>query len=555
MGEIFAPYKWEALFARWPDILAAFGTTVGISAGALVLALALGFVFSMLSVSRFKPLRAVARLYVEVVQNVPLLLQVFVLYAVFPLLGLSLASFWIGVLAIGVYHGAYMSEVVRSGIGSIHRGQFEAAKSQGFTYLQTMMLVILPQAMRIILPPLAVQAANLVKNTSVLALIAGGELMYFSNSFAGDTSYYGPAYVAAAVLYFAICFPLSRAAVYLEHRMRSRRHVVTGDATEVLEADGADVTPGTHDLTGRAAAAALAGGVTTMMEGTTSLVPPVSDKGRYLTYAELYGVDRGAWPDPAPRQLSAPPQAPQGPREALCLAGSAASGRWRASRERRPEMSDIMALLTWTNLRFLLEGLGLTLVISALSIACSVALGAVISIMRGSRLRALRGISIAYVELFKNTPLLLWIMFTFFVAQLPPLPAAVVAFTLFTAASVAEIVRGGLASVPAGQYEAARSQGFSAPQMYVLIILPQALRNMVPALLSQFVTTIKDTSYLWGAMALQELMGRGMILMNSFNSTVQIFATFGLLALIYFAVCFTLSQFVRAYQKRLKGAR
>lgn len=218
-------------------------------------------------------------------------------------------------------------------------------------------------------------------------------------------------------------------------------------------------------------------------------------------------------------------------------------------------MSDILALFTWANLRFLVEGLGLTLVISALSIACSVVLGAVVSIMRGSRLRVVRGISIAYVELFKNTPLLLWIMFTFFVARLPPLPAAVVAFTLFTAASVAEIVRGGLASVPAGQYEAARSQGFSAAQMYVLVILPQALRNMVPALLSQFVTTVKDTSYLWGAMALQELMGRGMILMNSYNSTVQIFAIFGLLALIYFIVCFALSQIVRAYQKRLKGAR
>ena len=159
------------------------------------------------------------------------------------------------------------------------------------------------------------------------------------------------------------------------------------------------------------------------------------------------------------------------------------------------------------------------------------------------------------MELFKNTPLLLWIMFTFFVAQLPPLPAAVLAFTLFTAASVAEIVRGGLASVPAGQYEAAHSQGFSAPQMYLYIILPQALRNMVPALLSQFVTTIKDTSYLWGAMALQELMGRGMILMNSYNSTVQIFAIFALMALIYFIVCFTLSQIVRAYQRHLKGAR
>lgn len=218
-------------------------------------------------------------------------------------------------------------------------------------------------------------------------------------------------------------------------------------------------------------------------------------------------------------------------------------------------MSDIAALLTWTNIRFLLEGLGLTLIISALAIACSIVLGAVISIMRGSSSRLLRGFAIAYVELFKNTPLLLWIMFTFFVAQLPPLPAAVLAFTLFAAASVAEIVRGGLASVPAGQYEAARSQGFSAPQMYLYIILPQALRNMVPALLSQFVTTIKDTSYLWGAMALQELMGRGMILMNSYNSTVQIFAIFGLMALIYFVVCFTLSQIVRAYQRRLKGAR
>ena len=218
-------------------------------------------------------------------------------------------------------------------------------------------------------------------------------------------------------------------------------------------------------------------------------------------------------------------------------------------------MSDIAALLTWTNIRFLLEGLGLTLVISALAIACSVVLGAVISIMRGSSSCVLRGFSIAYVELFKNTPLLLWIMFTFFVAQLPPIGAAVLAFTLFTSASVAEIVRGGLAGVPHGQYEAARSQGFSTVQTYLLIILPQALRNMVPALLSQFVTTIKDTSYLWGAMALQELMGRGMILMNSYNSTVQIFAIFALMALIYFVVCFTLSQIVRAYQRRLKDTR
>lgn len=212
-------------------------------------------------------------------------------------------------------------------------------------------------------------------------------------------------------------------------------------------------------------------------------------------------------------------------------------------------------LFTWVNMRFLLQGLGMTLMISAIAILCSIILGTIISIMRTTNNRVLSGVATVYIEIFKNTPLLLWIMFTFFVAQLPPLGAAVLAFTLFTSASVAEIVRGGLASVPFGQYEAAKSQGFNIVQMYVLIVLPQALRNMIPALLSQFVTTIKDTSFLWGAMAVQELMGRGMILMNSFNSTAQIFAIFGIMALLYFAVCFSLSQIVRAYQKKLKKAR
>lgn len=215
-------------------------------------------------------------------------------------------------------------------------------------------------------------------------------------------------------------------------------------------------------------------------------------------------------------------------------------------------MQDVLALFTWQNFWFLLQGLGLTLLISALAIVFSTLLGSLLAIMRMSGRKLLTALAVAYIEVFKNTPLLLWIMFTFFVAKLPPLAAAILAFTLFTSASLAEIIRGGLASVNPGQYEAARSQGFSTVQMYGLIIMPQALRNMVPALLSQFITTIKDTSYLWGAMALQELLGRGMILMNTYNSTTQIFAIFGILALVYFLVCFSLSQAVRLYQKRLR---
>ncbi|MDO5044862.1 MAG: amino acid ABC transporter permease [Coriobacteriia bacterium] len=220
---MFAPFKWEAYFSNFPVILMAFGKTIAISFLALVLALLLGMIFGMFSVTRSPILRALNRIYVEAIQNVPLLLQVFVMYSVFPLIGIKISTFLIGVIAIGIYHGAYISEVVRSGISSIPNGQFEAAKSQGFSYAQTMFQIILPQAITIIMPPLAVQAANLIKNTSIMALVAGGELMYASNSFANSTSYYGPAYVTAAVLYFILCFPLSRLALSLEkNRGRSR---------------------------------------------------------------------------------------------------------------------------------------------------------------------------------------------------------------------------------------------------------------------------------------------------------------------------------------------
>lgn len=274
MLDAFAPFKWEALFQRWPDILSAFGTTVLISFFALILALVLGVLFGVLSVSRFAVARGITRVYVEVVQNVPLLLQAFVFYALLPLVGINMQTVYIGIFAIGIYHGGYISEVVRSGIGSIHRGQFEAAKSQGFGYWQAMFSIILPQAMRIILPPLAVQTANLVKNTSILAFFVGGEIMYFSNSFAGSTSYYGPVYVVAAVLYFIICFPLSRLALYLERRTRSYRHVTTGDATEHLAEDAMEVTPGSHDITGHTAADSMAAGVQTMME-TVDIAPAI----------------------------------------------------------------------------------------------------------------------------------------------------------------------------------------------------------------------------------------------------------------------------------------
>lgn len=214
----------------------------------------------------------------------------------------------------------------------------------------------------------------------------------------------------------------------------------------------------------------------------------------------------------------------------------------------------MQVLFTWVNIRFLLQGLLTTVTISAISIGLSIVLGMAIAVGRNSTMKPVKNIAGVYIELFKNTPLLLWIMLIFFVARIPPLGSAVLAFTLFTSAGIAEILRGGIAAIPAGQWEAAKSQGFSRGATYWYIILPQATRSMVPALLSQMVTTIKDTSYLWGAMAIQELMGRGFILMNQYNSTPQIFAIFGTMAVLYFLVCFSISQVVRKYQKKYRTA-
>jgi aspartate/glutamate/glutamine transport system permease protein len=214
----FAWFKWQALFVDWKLFAEGFGNTLLASVVALGLALLLGIIFGVLGSVHFKIPKLLNRLYVEIIQNTPLVIQVFFLYNGLPHLGVMLPVITVGILGVGVYHGAYIAEVIRAGIQSIHRGQMEAALSQGFSYVGAMRHVILPQATRVVLPPLANQAVNLVKNTSVLALIAGGDLMYRADSWSSDTLYYGPTYVVVALLYLLLCLPLAKLVSYLERK-------------------------------------------------------------------------------------------------------------------------------------------------------------------------------------------------------------------------------------------------------------------------------------------------------------------------------------------------
>ncbi|WP_051092170.1 amino acid ABC transporter permease [Faecalispora sporosphaeroides] len=217
----FSLDKWERLLVDWQIFAGGFLTTLVIAVLALALALLLGIIFGMFSSSHLRGLKGVSRVYVEFIQNIPLVIQIFFLYNGLPLVGIMLDKFTIGVLGIGVYTGAYISEVVRAGIQSIPVGQMEAAKSQGFTHVQAMRYIILPQTVKIVLPPLTNQAVNLIKNTSVLAMIAGGDLMYRADSWASSQLLYGPAYVTTGLLYFVLCFPLATWARNYEQRLKS----------------------------------------------------------------------------------------------------------------------------------------------------------------------------------------------------------------------------------------------------------------------------------------------------------------------------------------------
>jgi len=200
------------------------------------------------------------------------------------------------------------------------------------------------------------------------------------------------------------------------------------------------------------------------------------------------------------------------------------------------------------------QGLLLTLEIAGISIVLSSVFGTIIGAMRYSGFPVVSHLAITYIEVVRNLPQLLLILVSYFVLGLPAMWAATIGLTIYTSAIIAEVIRGGLNSVPMGQWEAARSQGFSFLQSMRYIVLPPAVVKMIPPIVSQFVTVIKDSSFAM-AIGAYELMFKGTILAAKYWRPSQIITIYVVISLLYFAVNFTISTVARRLQKKLSMGR
>lgn len=196
-----------------------FGITIISSIIALVGSFVLGTIIAIFRISSVKPLRWFGTAYVEFIRNIPLLLVVFVFYYGLPSLHITLSGFTCGTIGLTVYTASFIAEAIRAGMMSVPKGQSEAALSSGLTYGQTMRYVVLPQAVKIVIPPLSNQFINLVKNSSILSVFVGFDLMYYGDLISSKTYATFDTYIFVALLYLVLTLPLSYMALRVERKL------------------------------------------------------------------------------------------------------------------------------------------------------------------------------------------------------------------------------------------------------------------------------------------------------------------------------------------------
>ena len=194
-------------------------TTLKVSLIALLIGLLLGIGICLAKISTIKILNILATIYVEIIRNTPILVQIMIIYFALPEVGISFTPFMSAIIALSINSGAYVSEIFRSGILAIDKGQMEAGRSLGLSYFQTMKFIILPQALKNSLPALGNEFISLVKESSIVYFVGVADIMFAANTVKNATyETFGP-YLIAAAIYFIITSVLSFLVKRLEKKL------------------------------------------------------------------------------------------------------------------------------------------------------------------------------------------------------------------------------------------------------------------------------------------------------------------------------------------------
>lgn len=554
-------FDWSVLFTvnetyqehmGW-KIVHGLGMTMKITMISSALALSLGILFGLMRISHFRPMRIVASAYVEFFRNTPLLIQLFFWYFAMPMalpetlrewLFAQEFEFWSATLGLAVYTSAFMAEIIRAGLQAIPRGLLEAAYSSGLTYPQVMRKIILPIAFRNIIPPLGSEFLNNMKNSSLAMVVGVAELAMSSQDVESLTFKGFEATTAASVLYLSLSLVISAILNSVNSRMRmdSKAQHSMGERIGVM-----------------------------MLEPFVMLwvfcTKPLSwlshtiRASRISRQSKVLSSRRLVFNKFAATVVKICLLAGKASFILLILLTLVLIGKGLMTYDWQVVWDNLPSMLWWrfpngdSNEALMgLGGLGLTIVTAVLAITVSFPIGLLVGLGRTSRNALFKVPCTIYIEVIRGNPLIMVIFWIYFFipivtgVTLATVWSGTVAVIIFTGAYLAEIVRGGIQNIPPGQFEAAKSTGLSYWQTMRIIILPQALKQMIPAIVGQFISIFKDTSllYIIGVLELT-FVAQGInnrLMVNSF----EIFTT---VAVLYFLCCYAMSRYAAYLENKL----
>ncbi len=217
----FLTIDWDIIVKSIPLLAEGIVVTLQVSAIAAVLGLLLGVICGLGALSRSRPVRWIVTAYVDFIRGTPLLIQIFLVFFALPMVGIRFDEFWAGVIALSLNAAAFVAEVVRGGVGSIEKGQTEAAKAIGMRHSQILVFILLPQAYRQMVPPLTNELISLVKNSSLLSVISVYELTRAGQAIISVHFVPFEIYTLLALYYYALIKALSWLSTQLERRLPS----------------------------------------------------------------------------------------------------------------------------------------------------------------------------------------------------------------------------------------------------------------------------------------------------------------------------------------------